>query len=197
MKAGAKHMNFQCGTGMTAIGLNKCLVVPEPLRHNPKVKVILLLMLLLGLSGLPFAQEDSALARFNHLSELLVCQCGCNQTLASCSMLNCHSATPMRAIIKEEIAKGTSDEAILAKFERQYGKVVLASPPTEGFDLTAWVMPFLVLAAGSVVAYLVAVRMKRAKTAAPAVAVVAGAAQLPAAYNSAIEKELESFEERE
>ena len=102
----------------------------------------------------------------------------------------------MRAIIKEEIAKGTSDEAILAKFERQYGKVVLASPPAEGFNLTAWVMPFLVLAVGGVFAYLVAVRMKRAKTA-PAAAAVTGAAPMPAAYDSAIEKELENFEERE
>ena len=166
------------------------------LRLNfPKVRAVLLLLMLFGLSSLPLAQEDNALARFNHLSELLVCQCGCNQTLASCSMLNCHSATPMRAIIKEEIAKGTSDEAILAKFERQYGKVVLASPPAEGFNLTAWVMPFLMLAGGSVVAYLAAVRMKRAKTSPPASAT--GAVPIPAAYDSAIEKELESFEERE
>src|SRR5438067_604731 len=89
-----------------------------------------------------FPQElDPKLARFNDLSNTLVCQCGCTMVLAQCGMLNCGSATPMRGIIKEEIAKGVPDTEIVGKFVRQYGQVVLSAPPATGFNLMAWVMP--------------------------------------------------------
>jgi cytochrome c-type biogenesis protein CcmH len=154
-----------------------------------------LLVITMTVLGVWAQEEDSKLARFNALSEKLVCQCGCTMVLAYCSMLNCGSATPMRAIIKEEINKGTSDEEIIAKFVRQYGQVVLAAPPAKGFNLTAWIMPFFALGAGSILAYVVAVRMKRARTAQAASAPQASGTS--SAFDAQIEQELQNFEERE
>jgi cytochrome c-type biogenesis protein CcmH len=41
-----------------------------------------------------------------------------------------------------------SDAAILQGFVGEYGKTVLGAPPTEGFDLLAWIMPFAVALIG-------------------------------------------------
>jgi len=80
-------------------------------------------------------------ARFNSISDALVCQCGCNMILRVCNHFECPSAIPMRAQIEEQITTGMTDDAIVAGFVEEYGKVVLATPPPEGIDLAAWVMP--------------------------------------------------------
>lgn len=79
--------------------------------------------------------------RFNEISDGLVCQCGCNMILRVCNHFECPSALPMRAKIEEQITAGMTDEEIVAGFVEEYGKVVLATPPPEGLNLAAWVMP--------------------------------------------------------
>jgi cytochrome c-type biogenesis protein CcmH len=99
------------------------------------------------------AEDDPALeARFKEISDGLVCQCGCNLQLSVCSHEGCGSALPMRAEIRKELAAGESNDAIIAGFVDQYGLVVLSSPPTTGFNLTAWIMPFVALIVGAWVA---------------------------------------------
>ena len=81
-------------------------------------------------------------------------------------MINCPTATPMRRELKQHIDSGEDDKTILAAFSSKYGPKVLSSPPTDDwFNLSAWIMPFAVLAAGSVAVILI---LKRVKTAAPA-----------------------------
>jgi cytochrome c-type biogenesis protein CcmH len=101
---------------------------------------------------------DPVLAnRFNAVSERLVCQCGCGMGLRVCNHFECPSATPMRAKIEEDLLAGMSDDAIVATFVEEYGDVVLATPPAEGFNLAAWVMPgFAVLVGLFLVFYFVA-----------------------------------------
>jgi cytochrome c-type biogenesis protein CcmH len=40
-----------------------------------------------------------------------------------------------------------SDKQVLDSFVSEYGVVVLAAPPKEGFDLVAWIAPFAVFLA--------------------------------------------------
>ncbi len=116
----------------------------------------------------------------------LVCQCGCNEQLSVCAMQNCSSATPMRAEIRERLQKGESVEAIVASFVDRVGKKVLSAPTTQGFDITAWVMPFMILCLGLVVVGWIVVRMVR-----PVPAVESG----PPVVDPRVEKELREFEE--
>jgi len=51
-----------------------------------------------------------------------------------------------------QIDQGKSDDEILTYFAEKYGTGVLSAPPTSGFNLAAWVMPFVALAIGAVVA---------------------------------------------
>jgi cytochrome c-type biogenesis protein CcmH len=82
------------------------------------------------------------------VSERFVCQCGCNHQLSACAMLNCGSATPLRAEIATLLQEGKAEEQIVALFAAKYGKRILSAPTTKGLDLTAWMMPFLMLLAG-------------------------------------------------
>jgi cytochrome c-type biogenesis protein CcmH len=72
--------------------------------------------------------------------------------LSICDMQGCHSATPMRAEVREKLAAGESKETILAGFVDRFGLTVLSAPPTSGFHLSAWIMPFVVLIAGAWIA---------------------------------------------
>lgn len=73
-------------------------------------------------------------------------------------------AQQMRAIIQEQLQQGKSPDAIKAYFVSKYGAWVLLSPPTRGFSLLVWLLPFIALATGLLAAaYLIRrwVRKKR------------------------------------
>ncbi len=92
---------------------------------------------------------DPVLAEaFNRVSERLTCQCGCNDGLRVCNHQNCPSAIPMRRIIETKLTEGQTEDQIVDAFVEEYGMVVLSTPPAEGFNLAAWVMPGFALLAG-------------------------------------------------
>ena len=133
------------------------------------------------------AQESRDISReYKETCDQLMCQCGCNEQLSVCAMQNCSSATPMRAEIRERLQAGESVEQIVDSFVARMGKKVLSAPTMKGFDITAWIMPFIILCLGLVVVGWIAVKMVR-PGAAPAAAT--------APVDPRIEKELRDFEE--
>ena len=105
---------------------------------------------------------------FRHISDKLICQCGCNYGLTNCPHLQCPSAPVLRAKIREKLAAGQSEPQILEAMVAEFGPAILAAPPAEGFNLTAWVMPFVALALGLGFVYFVARRwLARRRSAAP------------------------------
>jgi cytochrome c-type biogenesis protein CcmH len=86
------------------------------------------------------------------IEEALTCQCGCGLTVHACNHLQCPSGIPLKAEIAEQIAAGKTREEVLAHFAGKYGEKILSAPTTTGFNLVAWVMPFLaVLLAGALI----------------------------------------------
>ncbi len=125
--------------------------------------VVALVMTLLG--GVALAQSakstltDPAQAeRFNDISDRLVCQCSCNMVLRVCNHVNCPSGIPMRQSIERQILDGKDDDTIVASFVEEYGVKVLSSPPAQGLNLAAWVMPGFALGVGLFAAWYVAAR---------------------------------------
>jgi cytochrome c-type biogenesis protein CcmH len=106
--------------------------------------------------------------------------------LNMCTMIECRSSVPMRAELKQMISEGKSDEAITDAFVEKYGTIVLSAPTTSGFNLTAWVMPFAVLATGFVLIAFV-VRSWRSRTP------VAASGPIDVKYQSRVEEELEKY----
>lgn len=111
-------------------------------------------------------EDPAQAAMFNTISDRLVCQCGCGMILRVCNHFECPSAIPMRKKIEEEIRAGMGEDAIVAGFVEEYGTVVLSTPPAEGVNLAAWVMPgFAVLIGFFLVGYVTVnwLSKKRAK----------------------------------
>ncbi len=146
----------------------------------------------LSLVGL---SEGTSLAApsFQEVEESLTCQCGCGLTVHSCNHLQCGSALPLRAEIREQITAGNDKPAILAHFIERYGEKILSSPTTSGFNLTAWVTPFVLLALGGAFVVITIVRWTRHRPA-PAGAAQPAAAAPPDAYQQILERELKDFD---
>lgn len=104
-------------------------------------------------------------------------------TLADCPLEVCEQ---MRALIREKLAQGETREEILDYFVERYGEEVLNAPPKRGFNLTAWVLPFLVLGVGIVwLSYLLRGWMRRREE--------PKGEPLPSDYLERVEKELEDL----
>jgi cytochrome c-type biogenesis protein CcmH len=152
-----------------------------------KGAVVMVLPVVLALALAAGAQTQRDIAKgYRETCDQLICQCGCNEQLSVCSMQNCSSATPMRAEIRERLSKGESVEAIVNSFVARYGKQVLSAPTMKGFDITAWVMPFLIFCLGIVVVGWIVVRMVHPAPRAEEAAVTA---------DPRVERELKEFEE--
>jgi cytochrome c-type biogenesis protein CcmH len=69
----------------------------------------------------------------------------CNAPL---EVSNAPVAQRMKAEIAERIAQGRTKDEIKAEFVQEFGRGVLTTPPTKGFDLVAWIVPILAVAIG-------------------------------------------------
>lgn len=84
------------------------------------------------------------------IEDSLVCQDGCGMIVSACEN---QTAEYMRKIIVERLAQGQSKAEIMGYFESIYGVKVLAAPPAKGFNVTAWVTPFIAIVAGGLLVY--------------------------------------------
>ncbi len=89
----------------------------------------------------------------NSIAQQLVCQCGCTQTVAACSEPNCSTREAMKASIVQKLDQGQSESQILQSFVTQYGEKVLVTPPKTGFNLVAWILPFIAILAGAAIIF--------------------------------------------
>ncbi len=124
-----------------------------------KLSIILPLVTLLVLSPV-----RANAATVSDVSKQLICQCGCTMVLLNCSHAECGSREAMATLIQQKIDQGQSEEQIIQLFVAQYGEQVLASPPKRGFNLMAWITPFVVLIVGAGVIYIVLKKWVRRET---------------------------------
>jgi cytochrome c-type biogenesis protein CcmH len=155
-----------------------------------RISVVLAVLFVLALIEVVPAQVVSPEVR--KISERFVCQCGCNEQLSVCAMLNCGSATPLRAEIAELLKQGKSEKEIVDIFVTKYGKGILAAPTTQGFDLAAWTLPFAMLFLGLVLIYFLIKAW--AKRRAPPVLEGSARAEIPKDYQHRIERELKDLD---
>jgi cytochrome c-type biogenesis protein CcmH len=150
---------------------------------------VVTLGLVLSSSG---AAQTYDKAAFQRVSDKLICQCGCHYGLTHCPHLDCPSAPKMRKAIQEKLAAGLSEEQVLTAMVAEFGPAALAAPPAEGFNLTAWVMPFVALLAGL---FLVVLVIRRLATPAPAAPAPAAGPAPNDQFRARAERELKRLEE--
>jgi cytochrome c-type biogenesis protein CcmH len=114
--------------------------------------------------GTPAARAAGSVPTAKAIGDAVICQCGCNQTVASCNHYMCSSRTEMQALAEKEIAAGKGETTILQDFVLRYGVKVLAAPPASGFNLTIWILPVIGVLAGL---WFVVVIVRRWRRSAP------------------------------
>lgn len=90
----------------------------------------------------------------------LSCYCGTCPHLVV-SQCGCSKADEIKSEIKKMIGQGMSEEQIIQNFIAEHGQTVLAAPPRSGFNLTAWMLPFLAFLAGGFVLFTFLKRQQR------------------------------------
>lgn len=72
-------------------------------------------------------------------------------TVGNCTHKGCGSSTALKREVAELLEEGRGRDEILALMARRHGDTVLAAPTKRGFNLTAWVLPFVALGSGALV----------------------------------------------
>ncbi|MBM3262745.1 MAG: cytochrome c-type biogenesis protein CcmH [candidate division Zixibacteria bacterium] len=120
---------------------------------------VLALLTLLVVSCVASAHAAITKEQVKEVSSDLVCYCGCaNKVVATCG---CTTADQIEADIKAQLESGKSKAEIVAAYVAQHGEQGLATPPPEGFNITAWVMPIAAIMAGGFVVRTLVVRWRR------------------------------------
>ena len=74
----------------------------------------------------------------------LRCQCGCPDSVATCSMLECSFSKPAKERIAKMQQLGMADQQIIDSFVRDYGAGVYLAPPSA----FGWLVPYSAVALG-------------------------------------------------
>ena len=140
------------------------------------------------------ATASAACPELRSLEGELMCPT-CGTTL---ELSNAPAANQIRRFVCERAAAGDSKGEIKDKLVADFGPGVLASPPKEGFDLLAWLLPLLAAGAGAAVLAGLVVRWSRRREPEPAPAHEGsspnGRADLDPALEKRLEEELARFE---
>ncbi|HWT45702.1 MAG TPA: cytochrome c-type biogenesis CcmF C-terminal domain-containing protein [Vicinamibacterales bacterium] len=161
-----------------------------------------LLLLLLLMPSQAHAQDSAQTVAPVQRSELkrqlereLMCMCGgCRAPMADCPMgESCHGRREMLAKIDAYVEQGLTHDQIRAAMVAQYGEEVLTSPPDQGFNRLAWLLPYAMGATGASIIGVAAWRWSRKDEAAPA-AVTAMAAGEQDALAERLEDELRDLD---
>jgi cytochrome c-type biogenesis protein CcmH/NrfF len=127
--------------------------------RNSKVRITQLAVIVL--LAIPFMGTDND-AHFTKLGHQLMCMCGCNQILLECNHVGCAYSERMRNELTAGLERGDNDSLILQSFVQKYGNTVLSAPTSTGFNVVAWITPFLVFALATAMAVWL-VKMWRAR----------------------------------
>ena len=154
------------------------------------ITTLLLLVVLLPATAV-YAAVDT-----KDVEKELMCQCGCTMVVDVC---DCGTADQMRDKIAGMLSDGQDKGSIVAYFVDQYGEKVLATPTKQGFNLVAWIGPFVaVLAGGTGLFFLLRAWSRKGRRTDDEVyeeAAVPVVAPETNAYRSQLETELRRFRE--
>jgi len=94
------------------------------------------------------AADNSAIVK--DIEEKIRCTCGCNLSVYTCRTTDfeCTVSPAMHQVVLKRLAAGMTEAQVLASFQKQYGDMIFMEPPKHGFNLLAYVMPFVGLAVG-------------------------------------------------
>jgi cytochrome c-type biogenesis protein CcmH/NrfF len=101
-------------------------------------------MLVLAVAALAQTASEMPGDDVRRVGARLQCQCGCKDSVATCSMLECHFSKPAKLRIAQMQSVGMTDRQIIDAFMREYGPAIYLAPP----NAFGWIIPYLAAALG-------------------------------------------------
>ena len=80
----------------------------------------------------------------------LRCKCGCGDSIATCSMLQCEYSKPGKERIAKMQSLGMTDQQIIDGFVQDFGADIYLSPPSS----YGWIVPYSSVGVGMIVIFL-------------------------------------------
>ena len=93
-------------------------------------------------AGAVFAQTSPTEQRARDIGAQLRCVVCQNQSIEES---DAQLAQDMRRVVREELAKGASDEAVIEHIRESYGDYVLLKPPVQSNTYVLWFLPALLV----------------------------------------------------
>jgi cytochrome c-type biogenesis protein CcmH/NrfF len=94
------------------------------------------------------------------VGQRLQCQCGCKDSVATCSMLECSFSKPAKERIARMQAAGYTDDQIVQAFVRDNGPGIYLAPPSA----FGWIVPYLSLFAGLLIIWAFLKKYRKPKS---------------------------------
>ena len=110
-----------------------------------------LLILIVAVAALAQTASEKPSVDVRRVGARLQCQCGCKDSVATCSMLECHFSKPAKERIAQMQSVGMSDEQIVQAFIRDNGMAVYLAPP----NAFGWIIPYASLGLGLVLVTMI------------------------------------------
>lgn len=109
-----------------------------------KMMMVLFVLVWVSMGQVPGAAAGALL---EDLENQLMCKCDdkCGKVLINCT---CSTSDKTRAKFSKMLESGITVEQIVKMQVDKYGETVLSAPTKFGFNLTAWMTPFIALVAG-------------------------------------------------
>lgn len=111
--------------------------------------LVIFLLSLIGEHSSVLAYDSSTYKKVN---SSLSCQCGCGLLVSVCTMEGC-MCEGVRQQVGELLDQGYNEKEVKQAMMSSYGEQILAAPPKSGFNLSAYILPFLFLILGASVLY--------------------------------------------
>jgi cytochrome c-type biogenesis protein CcmH len=160
---------------------------------DAKLRLVRLVIIAVGgiafmfATGVPILVAQTPRISVDEVAEGLTCQCGCGLTIANCNHPNCSFSVPAKEEIEAMINRGLGRGAIISVFRAKYGEKILSAPTTQGFNLLAWITPFVMLLGGGGLIVLVLGRWRARDTSQPS---PIASASLPSAAEEELRRQL-------
>jgi cytochrome c-type biogenesis protein CcmH len=152
----------------------------------------LLLLLVAVAASFPGDAQTAAEKPSNDVRRVgarLQCQCGCKDSVSTCSMLECSFSKPAKEKIARMQAVGMSDDQIIQSFIRDNGAGIYLAPPSA----FGWIIPYAAIGVGLLIIWAFLKRYRK-----PPPLVEVGPMELDdpalAKYKDQIEKDLAKLE---
>jgi cytochrome c-type biogenesis protein CcmH len=115
---------------------------------------------LAALAALAQTAAEKPSSDVRRVGSRLACQCGCKDSVASCSMLECGFSKPAKERIARMQAVGMTDDQIIQTFMQDYGAGIYLAPPSA----FGWLVPYSAVALGLVAIWLFVKRVYKPRS---------------------------------